>query len=99
MWHTVNLEDVDITGLLRERAERNFRRLQDPEFHFATTIKASTVKESPGDWVGRELLALTLYSRLFRTSRPQLDEFVGRLPDALNPRGYIGEIFPTGTAD
>ncbi len=97
--HAAALEDVTPAGLLRRRAEHNLRRLHDPEFHFAATIKASTVKESPGDWVGRALLALTLYARLFRTEPAHLEEFVARLPEALNARGYIGEILPAGTAD
>ncbi len=99
MLHVADFEAVTPTGLLRHRAEKNLRRLHDPEFHFEATIKASTVKEAPGDWVGRALLALTLYARLFRTVPPHLEEFVTRLPEALNRRGYIGEIFPEGTAD
>lgn len=99
MAHAVEFEDVTPAGAWRARAEKNFRRLHAPEFHFAATIKAATAKEAPGDWVGRALLALTLYARLFREVPPQLEEFVARLPEAFNARGYIGEIHPAGTAD
>lgn len=99
MLHPAEIDAVTPAGLLRHRAEKNLRRLHDPEFHFAATIKASTVKEAPGDWVGRTLLALTLYARLFRSVPSHLEEFVPRLPEALNRRGYIGEILPAGTAD
>lgn len=97
--HAAQIEDVSPGGLLRRRAEKNLRRLHDPEFHFAATIKASTVREAPGDWIGRALLGLTLYARLFRTVPPHLEEFVARIPEACNARGYIGEIHPAGTAD
>lgn len=99
MWHAAELEEVTPAGELRARAERNFRRLHDPEFHFAATIRAKTVQEAPGDWVGRALLALTLHARLRREVPPHLEEFVARLPEAFNARGYIGEIHPAGTAD
>ncbi|MCX6955877.1 MAG: glycoside hydrolase family 127 protein [Verrucomicrobia bacterium] len=49
--------------------------------------------------MGRALLALTLHARLFREVPPHLGEFVARMPEAFNARGYIGEIHPTGTAD
>jgi hypothetical protein len=99
MLHPAEIDAVTPTGLLRQRAEKNLRRLHDPEYHFAATITASTVREAPGDWVGRTLLALTLYAQLFHEVPPHLEEFVTRLPEALNRRGYIGEIFPEGTAD
>lgn len=99
MLHAAKLEDVTLNGRLRLPTERNLRRLHDPEYHFAATIKASTAREAPGDWVGRELLALTLYARLFHAVPPHLEEFVPRMPEAFNARGYIGEILPPGTAD
>jgi hypothetical protein len=99
MLHAAVLEDVAPAGPLRVAAERNRRRLGDPEFRFEATIRASTVRESPGDWVGRALLAQTLYARLFRAVPPHLDEFVARLPETCNVLGYIGEIHPRGTAD
>jgi hypothetical protein len=99
MWHAATLEEVTPGGDLRRHAEQNLRRLHDAEFHFDATIKAATAGEAPGDWVGRALLALTLYARLFRAIPAHLEEFVTRLPEACNARGYIGEIFPAGTAD
>jgi hypothetical protein len=49
--------------------------------------------------VGRELLALVLHAQLLGREAPHLREIVDRLPEALNERGYIGEIHPVGFAD
>ena len=92
-------EDVSFAGLLLHRAGKNLRRLHDPEFHFEAAVGAWTAKEAPGDWVGRTLLALTLYARVTGEEPAHLEEFVARLPEAFNPRGYIGEIHPDGTGD
>lgn len=99
MRQTPELEQVGCAGALRHRTDKNLRRLHDPEFHFAATIRAPTAREAPGDWVGRTLLALVLHARLARSVPAHLDEFVARLPEAFNARGYIGEIHPEGTAD
>jgi uncharacterized protein len=91
--------DVTATGDLLRRAELNFRRLHDAEFQFDAMIRAFTAKEAPGDWVGRELLALVLHARLLGREAPHLREIVDRLPEAFNALGYIGEMHPEGFAD
>jgi hypothetical protein len=93
------LENVTVTGGLLRRAELNFRRLHDAEFQFDAMIRAFTAKEAPGDWVGRELLALVLHAQLLKREAPHLREIVDRLPEAFNERGYIGEVHPDGFAD
>lgn len=93
------LGDVTATGELLRRAELNFHRLHGAEFQFDAMIRAFTAKEAPGDWVGRELLALVLHAQLLGREAPHLREIVDRLPEAFNERGYIGEIQPEGFAD
>lgn len=77
----------------------NFQRLHDGPFRFEATVKASTAKEAPGDWIGRAMLGLCLLGQTLKSEPAYLEEFVARLPEALNARGYIGEIHPAGTAD
>jgi hypothetical protein len=96
---SARLQDVTVTGELLRRAELNFRRLHDAEFQFDAMIRAFTAKEAPGDWVGRELLALVLHAQLLKREAPHLREIVDRLQEAVNARGYIGEVHPEGFAD
>lgn len=93
------LEDITASGDLLRRAELNFRRLHDPEFHFDAMMRAFTAKDAPGDWVGRELLALVLHAQLLKKVAPHMEEIIERLPSSFNSRGYIGEIHPEGFAD
>ncbi|MCC6415876.1 MAG: glycoside hydrolase family 127 protein [Opitutaceae bacterium] len=95
----VPLAQVRPAGDLLRRAELNFRRLHDAEFQFDAMMTAFTAKDAPGEWVGRCLLALTEYAQLLGREAPQMAEIVARLPDALNARGYLGEIMPSGTVD
>lgn len=91
--------DVAPVGDLRRRAELNLRRLHDAPFHFEAMVHASTAKEAPGDWIGREILGLTLLGQTLRIEPKHLEEIIARLPEALNARGYIGPVHPAGTAD
>jgi uncharacterized protein len=95
----VPLDDVCPSGDLLRRAELNFQRLHDAEFHFEAMMTAFTAREAPGDWVGRCLLALILHARLLGRVAPHLEEIIERLPSVLNARGYVGEIHPEGRAD
>jgi hypothetical protein len=95
----IALEDVHPAGDLLRRLQANLQRLHAPEFHYDAMITAFTAKEAPGDWVGRCLLSLTLHARLSGVVAPHLVEIMARLPDAMNARGYLGEIHPAGKAD
>lgn len=95
----IALEDVRPAGDLLRRIQTNLQRLHAPEFHYDAMMTAFTAKEAPGDWVGRCLLSLTLHARLSDVVAPHLVEIMARLPDAMNARGYLGEIHPAGKAD
>lgn len=93
------LADTEPAGDLRRRCVLNFQRLQDAPFRFEAMIRASTAREAPGDWVGRGLLGLTLLSQVLRVQPDSVEEIIAGLPGALNSRGYLGEILPTGCVD
>ena len=95
----LDLPDVQPAGDLRRRMELNFRRLHDPEFHFDAMRVCSTAREAPGDWIGRALLGLTLHAHALDREAPHRLEILDRLPEALNSRGYIGTVLPTGCVD
>lgn len=86
-------------GDLQRRCALNFSRLHDEPFRFDAMVKANTAAEAPGDWIGRELLALSVLGQTLRFEPLYLEEIMARLPSALNPRGYIGPVHAAGTAD
>lgn len=93
------LADVIPAGDLRRRAALNFSRLHDAPFRFEAMVRAATVAEAPGDWLGRAVLGLSVLGQALQTEPHYLEEVIARLPTALNERGYIGPIHATGTAD
>lgn len=93
------LNDFVPAGDLRRRLELNFGRLHDPEFSFEAATTAFTVREAPGDWVGRTLLGLTLDAQALGREAPRAEETVRRWPEVCNSRGYVGLIHPDGRAD
>ncbi len=95
----VSLAEVSPAGDLRRRSALNFQRLHDAPFRFEGASRAFTVKEAPGDWIGRAILGLSLLGQTLRTTPAYLEETIARLPETLNARGYIGEILPPGHAD
>lgn len=93
------LADVAPAGDLRRRAALAFQRLQEPAFRYEAMVRSSTAREAPGDWIGRALLGLSLLGQTLKVEPTYLEEIIARLPEALNARGYIGEIHPEGRAD
>ncbi len=93
-------ENVFPGGELQKRMVLNFSRLQDPEFTFKAVSTASTVKDAPGDWIGRDILGLTLLSRVLHKDAPDnLKEIISRLPELFNEKGYIGPVLTSGEID
>lgn len=93
------LDDARPAGDLRRRLELNFGRLHDPDFSFEAATTAFTVREAPGDWVGRTLLGLTLEAQALGREAPRAGEIVRRWPEVCNERGYMGVVHPAGKAD
>jgi hypothetical protein len=85
-------------GDLRKRFELNYNRLQDDKFRFAALKVAPTLKNAPGDWIGRAILALSLGAQALGKEPPHLAEVMRGLPSCLNKRGYMGDELPAGQA-
>lgn len=94
-----DLNDFIPAGDLRRRLELNFGRLHDPEFSFEAATTAFTVREAPGDWVGRTLLGLALDAQALGREAPRAEDIVQRWPEVCNERGYVGAMHPAGRAD
>ena len=85
-------------GDLRKRFELNYTRLQDDPFRFAAMKVAPTLKDAPGDWIGRAILALSLSAQALGKEPPHLAAVMRGLPSCLNQRGYMGIELPAGHA-
>ena len=89
----VAFDEVRMGGELRERVERNFRRLEEekyqPDHVFLTEAQSN---DWPGDTEGRTILALVLDAQAGRLQPRYLDEIMRRIPDHLNEKGYMGTI-------
>jgi len=85
-------------GDLKKRFELNYNRLQDDQFRFAAMKVAPTLKNAPGDWIGRAILALCLGAQALGKEPPHLAEVMRGLPSCLNKRGYMGDELPAGQA-
>lgn len=95
----IAIDRVTPAGELLRRMELNFRRLHDAEFQYEAMMTAFTVRDAPGDWVGRCLMGLVEYARVLGREAPHLAEIIDKLPSAFNERGYLGEILPPGAVD
>ncbi len=96
-WH-----DQQIAGELLLRAERNFARLEEPDYReegFFRSAASGTNAGWPGDHEGRTILGLTLLARALDREPAFLADHLARLPRLANERGYLGEVLPQGQAD
>ena len=89
----VAFDEVRMGGELRERVERNFRRLEEekyqPDHVFLTEAQSN---DWPGDTEGRTILALVLDAQAGRLQPRYLDEIMRRILAHLNEKGYMGTI-------
>lgn len=95
----LSLADVLPAGDLRRRSALNYQRIHDEPFRFDAMVTSSTMREAPGDWIGREMLGLAVLSQTLRTEPRYLEEIVAKLPGAMNSRGYLGNELPPRTFD
>jgi len=97
---TVSYAELETGGELRTRILKNFDRLEETKYQPANVFL--TDKQSgnwPGDTEGRTILALVLDARSSHREPKYLKEIIDLIPQKLNSKGYMGQIFPAGTMD
>jgi hypothetical protein len=90
------LDDITVEGELLKRIERNFNRLNSPQYSVDKVFKSPAAGTDPygwpGDMEGRTILALVLDAQATKQESTRLREMLGCLPQWLNPKGYMGLI-------
>ena len=96
---TIPFEDITPDGLLKDRAESSFRRLQEPYFQW-NNISRVNFEPFPGDAIGRTINGLTLLSQALNQPEPaSLKEIMRRVPALANTDGYLGPKLPESRAN
>jgi hypothetical protein len=96
---TIPFEDITPDGLLKDRAESSFRRLQEPYFQW-NNISRVNFETFPGDAIGRTINGLTLLSQALNQPEPaSLKEIMRRVPALANTDGYLGPKLPESRAN
>ena len=86
-------------GLLKDRAEMSFRRLQEPYFQWDNVSRVN-FGPIPGDALGRTINGLALLSQALHQPEPaSLKEIMRRVPTLANPDGYLGPKLPESRAN
>lgn len=100
MPYPIAWSDCQTRGMLRQRLERNFDRLEQEKYQpdkvFLTNEQSHWW---PGDTEGRTVLGLVLDAQATGRTPRFLDAILARFPEKLNAQGYFGDIHPAGTAD
>ena len=95
----IPFEDQTPDGLLKDRAELSFRRLQEPYFQWDNVSRVN-FEAFPGDALGRTINGLTLLSQALTKPEPaSLKEIMRRVPTLANPDGYLGPKLPESRAN
>lgn len=94
----VNLEALEVRGILAQRAALTFARLAG-EWYRPHEVFTADKSGWPGDWEGRSILATTLMGRATHQTPPWLEEILERVPQHLNAKGYFGKVQPKGVRD
>ena len=87
------------TGELGRRVELHNRRMHDQNLYGVEHVFQPAGYSWPGDWEGRTILALALEARLKNERDPELEAILSALPDHLNAKGYMGNLYDDGTVD
>jgi hypothetical protein len=77
-------------GDLAHRTAQNFTRLQADIYRPPLLFRQTNWKSWPGDFEGRDLLAITLLSRATGQPPDYFPAMVAAYPAQLNPQGYFG---------
>ena len=89
-----------LEGDLQNRLQANYDRLQQPLFSFDSMSTAFTVREAPGDWIGRDILSQSILSQvLHREASLVFRRIMDSVPSLLNEQGYVGSVIPDSIAN
>jgi hypothetical protein len=95
----IDFADITAAGLLKDRAELSFKRLQEEYFCWPSISKVNFAP-FPGDAIGRDINGLTLLCMALHRSAPaNLQEIMRRLPELQNDDGYLGPKLPESRAN
>ena len=93
----VAFKDIEIDGLLKERALKNFDRLESgrylPDSMYVVPNAEYHQTEWPGDVPGRLVLALTLLQQATHRTPVHLQRIINDIPKNLNKKGYFGHDY------
>lgn len=98
----VKLSDIQVTGDLMYRAERNFDRLEEEEYRIPGVFRSDPGAGNdrwPGDHEGRTILGLVMLAQATHREPKHLADILADLPAHMNAKGYIGRILDPGLAD
>ena len=80
-------------GELGYRLTQSYSRLEC-EHYLPEVIWTKDVNAWPGDWEGRTILGLVGLAKATGKEPSYLEAMLDLLPDKLNERGYMGEVYP-----
>jgi len=93
--HPVGFSQVYAKGELRQRAMKNFDRLETELYHPENVFPKQHDANSagwPGDKEGRTILGLVLEAQATHRTPLYLEEMIRILPEKLNKEGYLGPL-------
>lgn len=78
---------------LKDRIELNFNRLKNDKYYMIDEVFPPADYDWYGDKEGRSLLAFVSHYKMSGRKIPCMDEMMDLMPEKMNCKGYIGEIF------
>lgn len=78
---------------LKDRIELNFNRLKNDKYYMIDEVFPPANYDWYGDKEGRSLLAFVSHYKMSGRKIPCMDEMMDLMPEKMNCKGYIGEIF------
>lgn len=82
-------------GELGYRLTQSYSRLEC-EHYLPEVVWTKDPNSWPGDWEGRTMLGLISLAKATGKEPSYLEDILELLPEHLNARGYMGEIYPDG---
>lgn len=85
----ININETE----LKERIELNFNRLSNDKYYMIDEVFPPADYDWYGDKEGRALLAFVSHYKMSGRKIPCMEEMMALMPEKINSKGYIGEIF------